>query len=224
MANSAHVGDTVYALPLIANDQFSWDYHLLKVSQDSMALWDVTEGVATPVDLPAAHRDAGTSVSTELTTGKTRTTRTGLEVLSASHGNDPKETSQASDTQNYFKQVDDYILTNYSKSTQKPLVLLAVSENQAIFRKLSKNKYLLQNTQISKVPAKLDRQAIAQIVAQVNQQLATEVLAVLQSQVDRARSAKKYISDLGAITQRVAEGNVATLFIAQGICCGSVSR
>ena len=66
------------------------------------------------------------------------------------------------------------------------------------------------------MPAKLDRQAIAQIVAQVNQQLATEVLAVLQSQVDRARSAKKYISDLGAITQRAAEGNVATLFVAQG--------
>lgn len=217
VANSAHVGDTVYALPLIANDQFSWDYHLLKVSQDSIALWDVTEGVATPVDLPAAAPlTREQALGTELTTGKARTTRTGLGAGQASHGNDPKEASQASDTQNYFKQVDDYILTNYSKSTQKPLVLLAVSENQAIFRKLSKNKYLLQNTQISKVPAKLDRQAIAQIVAQVNQQLATEVLAVLQSQVDRARSAKKYISDLGAITQRAAEGNVATLFVAQG--------
>ncbi len=217
VANSAHVGDTVYALPLIANDQFSWDYHLLKVSQDSIALWDVTEGVATPVDLPAdAPLTRDQALGTELTTGKARTTRIGLGAGQASHGNDPKEASQASDTQNYFKQVDDYILTNYSKPTQKPLILLAVSENQAVFRKVSKNKYLLQNTQLNKVPAKVDPQAVAQVVSQVNQQLAEEVLAVLQSQVDRARSAKKYISDLGVITQRVSEGNVATLFVAQG--------
>ncbi|MFL2029041.1 baeRF6 domain-containing protein [Loigolactobacillus zhaoyuanensis] len=215
VANSAHVGDTVYALPLIANDQFSWDYHLLKVSQDSIALWDVTEGVATPVELPAeAPTTRAQALGTELTNGKTRTTRTGLGAGQAVHGNDPKEASQASDTQNYFKQVDDYVLANYSKTTQKPLVLLAVSENQAVFRKLSKNKYLLKNTELSKVPAKLDRQTVAQIIAQINQQLAAEVLAVLQNEVDRARSAKKYISDFGAITQRVTEGNVDTLFIA----------
>ncbi|MFD0897977.1 baeRF6 domain-containing protein [Loigolactobacillus binensis] len=215
--NSVHVGATVYALPLIANDQFSWDYQLLKVSQDSIALWDVTEGVATPIELPAeAPLTRVQALGTELTSGKTRTTRTGVGAGQAVHGSDLKAVSQASDTQNYFKQVDDYILANYSKPTQKPLILLAVSENQAIFRKLSKNKYLLQNAQLNKVPAKLDRSAIAKVVAQLNQQLATEVMAVLHSQVDRARSAKKYISELGAITQRVAEGNVATLFVAEG--------
>ena len=59
------------------------------------------------------------------------------------HGNNDTSHEKDIDRENYFREVDNYIHENYSSARDLPLILYALSENQAVFRELSKNPYLI---------------------------------------------------------------------------------
>ncbi|WP_125982589.1 baeRF6 domain-containing protein [Loigolactobacillus iwatensis] len=214
VANVVHVGDNLYLLPVIENDQFNLDYDLLKLNRTEMAFWQVQDGLAKKVDLPnEAPKTSEQALGTELTSGKMRWTSSGGN--GGVHGQDLKTRTQENDHQKYFQIVDNFIYKNYSRPQQRRLVLMATTENQSILRKVSKNEYLLKDTTLTKLPAKLDQGVINQLVLSINQKLSQDVMTILATQVDQARSAKKYLDDLSDIISRTTEGGVATLFVAK---------
>ena len=64
---------------------------------------------------------------------------------SALHGHTETSKEKDIDRENYFRIVDKYINEHYTSERDLPLILYALPENQAVFRKLSKNNHLIED-------------------------------------------------------------------------------
>ncbi len=60
------------------------------------------------------------------------------------HGQGSKKEEVQIDLEKYFRYIDKFIFDNYSKVTKLPLVLVSLTENQGLFRKISSNRYLME--------------------------------------------------------------------------------
>ncbi|MDD2371252.1 MAG: hypothetical protein PHQ32_04550 [Firmicutes bacterium] len=60
------------------------------------------------------------------------------------HGQGSKKDDVKEDLHRYFDYIDELVFENYSKVSKLPLILVSLPENQGIFRKVSKNQYLLE--------------------------------------------------------------------------------
>ena len=147
VANLVNVGKAPNLTPLIENYQYTNQYHVLILNREDIRLF---EGDATSVkeidfeddDAPRTLNDA---LGSELTGGGANSgaySATGGGEQGY-HGHNDTSHEKDIDRENYFREVDNYIHENYSSARDLPLILYALSENQAVFRELSKNPYLI---------------------------------------------------------------------------------
>lgn len=61
------------------------------------------------------------------------------------HGHGDRKSEIDKDVQKYFKYVDNFILENFSNPNRAPLVLVGLDENLGLFRKITKNSYLVDD-------------------------------------------------------------------------------
>ncbi|MGO4938367.1 baeRF6 domain-containing protein [Fundicoccus sp. Sow4_H7] len=124
---------------IIENYQYVTTYHLLVLSREKMRLFVGQQERLTEVDL-SHDEDAPVDVATAL--GEEYTQISMNAEGGIFHGQSDTSSEKEIDLENYFRIVDRYVYENYSKETQYPLVLFALTENVAEFRRISKNKYL----------------------------------------------------------------------------------
>lgn len=134
--------------PLIENYQFSNNYHLLVLSQEAFELFEGNHENIRRIDIDDedAPVDLETALGTEKTGGELNHGTFGSRGSGAPqtfHGHNETSAEKDIDRENYFRIVDKYIYDNYSLPESTPLILYALSENQNVFRNLTKNQFLL---------------------------------------------------------------------------------
>lgn len=137
--NGVTVSERPNLSAVIENFQYVTTYHLLVLSREKMRLFVGQQERLTEVDM-SSDADAPVDVATALGEEYTQTSMNAEG--SVFHGQSDASAEKEIDLENYFRIVDKYIYENYSKNTHYPLVLFALTENVAEFRRISKNKYL----------------------------------------------------------------------------------
>lgn len=164
------VGDKPYILPVIENFQYVTYYQLLALSREKMKLYNGRRYTLEEIDLSQdddAPTDKNKALGDELTRGEMNLAGHGATVASGGvfHGQNDTSTEKEIDMENYFRIVDKYVFDYYSKPTELPLILFALPENIAEFRKLSKNNFL-DEVQIEASPAQLSNNDIQKKTAE----------------------------------------------------------
>ncbi|WP_028273776.1 hypothetical protein [Atopococcus tabaci] len=162
------VGDKPNVLPLIENFQYVTYYHLLALTKEKFKLFNGRRYSLEEIDLSQdedAPTDLNKALGDELTGGELNSAGYGAGGGHVYHGHNETNAEKEIDMENYFRVVDKYVWEHYSKPTELPLVVFALPENQAEFRKLSKNKYLDEVT-IEHSPAQASNKEIQEKTAE----------------------------------------------------------
>lgn len=141
----AVVSDSFHIKPLIRNFQSADRYHLLGISRDEFQLYEGNRYGFEKVDLGEDTPNTLEEIlGKELTEPHlTSAAYGGVGGTPMFHGHGGKKDEVEIDTERFFKYVDKFILDEYSTVERIPLVLVALNEHQGEFRKISHNKYLL---------------------------------------------------------------------------------
>lgn len=146
VANLLNVSKAPNLTPLIENYQFTNQYFLLLLNREDIRLF---EGDATSVkEVELVGSDVPNTLEAALGTEKTgdsSVSGAGGGGESALHGHTETSKEKDIDRENYFRIVDKYINDHYTSERDLPLILYALPENQAVFRKLSKNNHLIED-------------------------------------------------------------------------------
>lgn len=204
-----YYGERPNILPLIEDFQYIENYHLLCLSNQEMKLYagrlDSLEPIALPEDAPTTLTIA---LGDELTRGKDLT----VGGAGRLYGINDKSNELEIDQENYFRIVDKYVMENFSNPNQTPLILFALTENQAVFRNLTKNG-CLRDERIEGSPTSLTDNEIKQEVST----LIKKVLRSRQSEIIRRYEETTPQYKLGDqyqdLTTASLEGRIEVLFL-----------
>ncbi len=146
-------GDRPLILPLIENFQYIENYYLLGLTNQDFKLYrgilDRIEPVELDEDAPDTLEKA---LGDELVRGSQLNSGGGSGSV---HSMNEKSDELDIDQENYFRAVDKYVFENFNQPEQIPLILFSLTENQSVFRQLSKNTFLRDN-RIELSPAQLN--------------------------------------------------------------------
>lgn len=146
------ISELPYVLPLAYNFQYTRDYHLLVLNRESIRLF---EGHSARIDelpideLEDAPIDLKTALGTEreggnLNFGTYSSTKGPRGTSQSFHGHNDTSEEKDIDRVRYFRLVDDFIYNEFSNKKKLPLILYSVEENQAIFREITNNEFLVE--------------------------------------------------------------------------------
>ncbi|KRO16425.1 baeRF6 domain-containing protein [Lacticaseibacillus saniviri] len=212
---TAMVTATPQILPLILDNQRAFNFDLLALSSDQIALYHNAGTELTPVELPDdAPKTMKGTLGTELRGGSLNSVSQGAEA--SYHGHNEKSAEEEIDLRRYFQEVDKYISDNYSKPFKRMLIVVGLPQNQAIFHELSKNVYLSNTYQIEENPGALGENELKARVEDLRQKMRQDKMAHAVERIDRAKSQKRYRIELGQIVTALVNGAVQTLYIRSG--------
>ncbi|ETY75333.1 hypothetical protein [Lactiplantibacillus fabifermentans] len=199
--------------PIIADRQRQFDFDLLTISEDSMQLYEQRYGDLVQVDLPDdAPTTLKKALGDELRGGDLNFNSSPTHGVNY-HGHNAKAEERDVDQRNYYLQVDQYCLT-HSQASQRPLILMGLSHNQAVFRKLSKNPYLSQHLMIDKSPNGLNLADIQTATMPVQDKWHHQLTDILLERYDTAKSRQRALDDPFDMITPALHGRIDTLIVA----------
>jgi hypothetical protein len=158
----AIVADSFHIKPLIRATQTGERYQVLCLDRTKAMLHEGNRYALDPIDLPDAFpKTIEQALGSELTEPYSAVAPPASGVLGAvrHHGTGTKSDELDLDTEKFFRAVDRAVLEGFSKPSGLPLVLVALSEYQTPFRRLSRNGQLLEPG-VAVDPSSLDREAL----------------------------------------------------------------
>lgn len=209
----AIVADTFHLKPLMRILQSADRYHVLGVSRGEIKLFEGNRDVLDEVEPAAEVPRVLSDVLGETTREPERSAYSaGTRGPAIRHGFGSKQDILDADAERFFRAVDQAVLKHHSSPSRAPLVLAALPENQALFRRISQNPYLLADG-IDVFPDALPEGELRERAWRL---LEPQYLARLAGFVDRFAEAQAKALGSDSL-QRVAEaavsGRVATLLI-----------
>ncbi|MFB9770684.1 baeRF6 domain-containing protein [Lactiplantibacillus modestisalitolerans] len=199
--------------PLLADRQHQFDFDLLALSEDRIQLYQQRHGQFAITELPA---DAPVTLRGTLGTEK----RGGDLNFNSSpvhgvnyHGHNAKAEERAVDQRNYYLQVAKF-MDNWSKRTQRPLILMGLPHNQALFRQLTQNPHLSAVLKIDQSPNNLSPAAVLTATTPVQSQWHTHMADILLARYDQAIGQKRALADPFDMIKPALNGRVSTLIVA----------
>jgi len=144
--NLAVVADSFHIKPLIRAFQTADQYHVLSLSGSVFSLFEGNQYGLKEIKLP---EEISTNIKDILGREHTggflnHSPYKGEGGNPMYHGQGGKKDEVDLDMEKYFRYVDKTITKNYSLHSKLPVVLVALSEHQGLFRKISDNPYLLK--------------------------------------------------------------------------------
>lgn len=212
----AIVADSFHLKPLLRIMQSSERYQVLTLSRGQVRLFegnrDALDEVPLDASIPRSIADLGPSDTPReppQPMAASGTGPTGPGIVPGHHDTQ-KETDR--NTEKLFRAVDEAVLDRHSKRSNLPLVLVALPEHQALFRRVSRNG-ALHPRGVEVAPESLEADALRERVWQA---VEPDVRARVQAHLDRFHelSAKQLGShDPNEVARAVIEGRCATLLI-----------
>lgn len=199
--------------PLVENFQFSNEYDLLVLNKGDIRFF---EGDASDISEVSFSEDKDapvdmlTALGTELVGGNL--SHSTNSEIGGYHGHRETSNEKAIDRVNYFRIVDKYIDQHYSSKNKKPLILYALPENQAVFRDISKNAYLLDEG-IEESGASVDIKTLAAKATDFNKELVLDEQAALLERFAESNMKFKIIDHWDDLAAAALEGKISELVI-----------
>jgi AcrR family transcriptional regulator len=136
----------------------------------------------------------------------------GAGATPSRHGHGGKSDEIDTDTERFFRVIDRAILERHSQPSGLPLMLAALTEYHAPFRKLSHNPFLMaEGLEIN--PDALSLEELRQQTWQKVEPLYLARLSGLVESYQSARSRQLGADDLADVAQAALAGRVATLLV-----------
>jgi hypothetical protein len=132
--------------------------------------------------------------------------------LAQRHGHGSRKDEVDVDTERFFRAVDRSILEHYSRPSRLPLILTALTEHHAVFRRVSRNPFLV-DPGVPLDPGALDLDALRRRAWQVAEQQYLGRLERLLELFGTREANERGARDLAAIASAAAAGRVGTLLI-----------
>lgn len=213
---TAMATDRPQLLPLVLDAQRQFDFDLLLLQRDKIALAQNFGDALAMVNLPdeAPTTLLGT-LGTERRGGAVNTVAQGQGQVSY-HGHADRASEEAIDQRRYYQAVDTYLMENFSNLEQRRLILFGLPENLALFREVSRNAYLSKSMQVEQNPGGLSLDAIDLTLDELRQGYAARQADETLTLLDTARGSGRYVEDLGAVVAAVQQRAVETLVLRQG--------
>jgi hypothetical protein len=145
----AMVADSFHIKPLLRIVQSADRYQILGLSRGAIKLFEGNRDAVDEIDLaPGVPRTIADALGHKLTEPH-QTVRSLGGVAGSSiamrHGHGGKSDEVAVDVERFFRAVDGSILAQHSRPSRLPLLLAALPEYHAVFRKISRNPFLLSD-------------------------------------------------------------------------------
>ncbi|UJF15773.1 hypothetical protein LZ578_00805 [Jeotgalibaca sp. MA1X17-3] len=202
-------------LPMIQEFQYIENYYLLCLNYDKFSLYQGMLNKIEPVELP---EDAPTTIEEvmgyEYTNPQQNTG--GIAGSSNVHGTTELSDEREKDLKNYYRAIDTFIFENYTRESQLPVILFALTENQAAFRDISKNK-MLSEERIESSPSQLNDQQIEKEVAKLSERVIKERHNAVLSRYRETTPQYKLGDQLQDLVVASMEGRIEILFIDKNI-------
>ncbi|HTX05658.1 MAG TPA: hypothetical protein VMD06_07515 [Steroidobacteraceae bacterium] len=197
------VADRFQIKPLIRAVQRHGRYQLLALTLGEGRLYEGTRHTLDPVDLAAAPLTIAAALGPELTGPHTA-------PMDHSHG-EPKD-ERPLDRDRFFRIIDREILERGSRLSGLPLVLAALPEHQAHFRRLSHNPFLAA-TGVAADPGALSPEELREAAWRAVAPCFEERLRALIGAYGEARGHGRASDRLEEIAAALAEGRVGSLLL-----------
>ena len=199
--------------PVLADRQHQFDVDLLALNEDSMALYAQRDGSFVELDLPAeAPRTLTEALGTEKRGGDLNFNASPVHGANY-HGHNAKAEERDIDQRNYYQQVAQYV-QDHSQKTRRPLILMGLPHNQAVFRAVNKNPYLSQHLMINKSPKNLTVGAMQTATEPVQTMWHTQLADILLERYDQAKSRQLALADPFDMIKPALSGRIDTLIVA----------
>lgn len=213
----AVVSDSYYLKPLIRNFQSADRYHLLGFSMEEFVLY---EGNRYGFEKIEFDDDIDTTADEVLGTEYTEPHLTvasygGAGGTAMHHGHGGKKDEVDIDRERFFKYIDKIILDRYSNEERIPLILGALDENQGKFRKISNNKYLLENG-INKDLDSVSKEDLRKYAWEILEPVYLEKTKKLVDRFEVARSQDMGSDDIVQVAKASIENRIDTILVEYG--------
>lgn len=135
----------------------------------------------------------------------------GGEIMFHGHGGKKEDIDKI--TEKYFRYIDKLIMRDYTNFTNAPLILVGLSENQGIFRKISKNENLLKEG-IDKDFEILDEKEIRKYTWEIIEKFYLEKNNILNKRYKEAESNNMASDNLEEIVYMAVQNRVKSILIS----------
>jgi len=208
------VSESFHIKPLIRFFQSMDRFHLLGLSQGDFAMWEGNKYGIEKIDL-----EPGTPVTIEEVLGEEHP----QSYLSYGaygksdgnamyHGHGGKKDAIKDDIVRFFRYVDRFVLDNYSRKQDLPLILVSLSEHYGMFKKISQNQNLVPLVIKDSYKA-LDEDKILDEALKIIEVLYKEKIEHIIESYKNAEAGLQGSGDLEQVAMAAVEGKVDTIMI-----------
>lgn len=205
--NKVIVADSFHLKPVFRVLQTTDRYNVLTLEREKAHLFEANRDTILPIslsDMPTREKIHDTGAKTRIT--EQHMSGFGRSVVTL-HDVQKKDEDAV-----FFHDVDQVVDHDLSKRTHLPLVLVALSEHQGTFRKLSKNQLLLPEG-VSVSPSHMDPRDLRAKTFAIIEKYQHEHVRKQLDNVEAAKAHGKGSTDLSDITKAAAAGRIGTLLV-----------
>lgn len=205
---------SLHIKPLLGFFQAMEDYHLLGLSRDRFAVFKGNRFGFEEIPLGPEIPRTLTEVLGSDTGGPhlTHGSYAGTGSPAIYHGYGDKQEELEKDIDRFFRYVDRFVLDNCSRPEGLPLILVSPARNHGIFKKLSRNKNLMENGIRDSYEA-LSAEQLTAKAREIIEPHFWERMANLVQDFDRARSAQTGSDKLEDVARAAFENRVSAIMI-----------
>lgn len=212
----AVVADSFHIIPLIKAFQSTENYQILGLSRENFTLYQGNrngfEEIAIAQDAPRTMKEVlGEQLSEpHLTHGS----HAGAGGPSMYHGHGDVKQEIEKDTDKYFRYVDAYVLENYSRPSELPLILVALTEYHSQFKKISSNPHLIDEG-INKSSESVDLDEVRDQARIIIDAINLKKVQKIVESYTEAEAKQLGSSDIKNVAKAASESRVDTILIEE---------
>jgi hypothetical protein len=211
----AIVADSFHTKPLLRILQSADRFQILALSRARMTLFEGNRDSVDEVELPdtVPSRIADITGDREI-----RPSDVMVTVSAGASGGAPiyqgggEQDKTRAETERFFRAVDEAVLERYSRPSGLPLMLAALPENHTTFRRISRNRALIDEG-IDINPEALNLETLRERAWQVVEPSYLGRLAAFRDQFGAAQPRELASDDVRRVAEAAVMGRVATLLI-----------
>jgi hypothetical protein len=211
----AVVGDSFHTKPLMRIMQSADGYHVLGLDRQQAMLFEGNRYALDQVEISPQFPSTAADVVAARQGAPERKDRvysSGAQGGATRHGTNVRQDAIDSDTERFFRAVDEAVLEQYSRPTGMPLLLAALPEHHHLFRAVSRNPSLLSEA-IDVHPSALSTDELRDRAWQLVLPSYLDRLNGLIEQFGASRAKHVGSADVAEVARAAAAGRIATLLI-----------